>query len=71
MRTSSRAHRRPEPLYADESYERYAERPSSYRGGHSREYSSISGSKRPHSATVSPIMKFPPILVFLLIFSWV
>lgn len=51
MRTSSRATRRPEPLYAEERYERYAERPSSYRGGHSREYSSISGSKRPHSAT--------------------
>ncbi|KAI3831801.1 hypothetical protein MKW92_053931, partial [Papaver armeniacum] len=44
MRTSSRATRRPEPLYAEERYERYAERPSSYRGGHSREYSSISGS---------------------------
>ncbi|MCL7022046.1 hypothetical protein MKW94_019848, partial [Papaver nudicaule] len=51
MRNSSRAPRRPEPLYAEESYERYTERPSSYRGGHSREYSSISGSKRPHSAT--------------------
>ncbi|OUZ99610.1 RNA recognition motif domain [Macleaya cordata] len=52
LRNSSRsAAHRPEPLYAEESYDRYMERPSSYRGGHSRDYSSISGSKRSHSAT--------------------
>nr|DAD22001.1 TPA_asm: hypothetical protein HUJ06_023464 [Nelumbo nucifera] len=42
--------RRPPPPYAEESYGRQMERPSSYRDNHSREYGSLSGSKRPHSA---------------------
>ncbi|XP_043690009.1 heterogeneous nuclear ribonucleoprotein R-like isoform X2 [Telopea speciosissima] len=48
--TSHGAARRPPPLYAEESYGRPVERPSSYRDSNSRDYSSISGSKRPHSA---------------------
>ncbi|XP_043722096.1 heterogeneous nuclear ribonucleoprotein Q-like isoform X2 [Telopea speciosissima] len=49
--TSRGAARRPPPLYAEESYERPMERPSTYRDSHSRDYPSLSGSKRPHSAS--------------------
>ncbi|KAJ8625017.1 hypothetical protein MRB53_033547 [Persea americana] len=45
---SRSATRRP-PVYEEESYGRRMERPS-YRDGQGRDYSSISGSKRPHSA---------------------
>lgn len=47
---SRSATRRP-PVYEEESYGRRMERPS-YRDGQGRDYSSISGSKRPHSAVV-------------------
>ncbi|XP_068641351.1 heterogeneous nuclear ribonucleoprotein Q-like isoform X2 [Aristolochia californica] len=46
---SRSATRRPS-LYAEESYGRPVERSSSYRDSHIREYGSISGVKRPHSA---------------------
>ncbi|KAJ4964529.1 hypothetical protein NE237_016378 [Protea cynaroides] len=48
--TSHGAARRPPPVYAEESYGRSMERPSSYRDSHIRDYGSISGSKRAHSA---------------------
>ncbi|XP_042493385.1 heterogeneous nuclear ribonucleoprotein Q-like [Macadamia integrifolia] len=44
------AARRTPPFYAEEGYGRAVEQPLSYRDSHSRDYSSISGSKRPHSA---------------------
>ncbi|XP_042485038.1 heterogeneous nuclear ribonucleoprotein Q-like [Macadamia integrifolia] len=49
--TTRGASRRPPPFYAEESYGRPMERPSTYRDSHSRDYPSISGSKRPHSAS--------------------
>ncbi|XP_058087103.1 uncharacterized protein LOC131234323 [Magnolia sinica] len=49
-RSSSRSAARRLPPYEEESYGRRMERPTSYRDGHSRDYSSISGTKRPRSA---------------------
>eukprot|EP00262_Sarcandra_glabra_P010038 TRINITY_DN248_c0_g1_i1.p1 TRINITY_DN248_c0_g1~~TRINITY_DN248_c0_g1_i1.p1 ORF type:complete len:738 (-),score=151.75 TRINITY_DN248_c0_g1_i1:460-2673(-) len=47
---SRTAGRRP-PIYAEESYGRRMERPSSYLDSHTHDYGPISGTKRPHSAT--------------------
>ncbi|XP_077212923.1 uncharacterized protein LOC143848035 [Tasmannia lanceolata] len=49
-RSVSRSATRRPALYAEESYGRRMERPSSYRDGHTRDYSSISAAKRPQSA---------------------
>ncbi|XP_068637678.1 uncharacterized protein [Aristolochia californica] len=47
---ASRSAARRSSLYAEESYDRPVERPSSYRDSHIREYGSVSGVRRPHSA---------------------
>ncbi|PIA52057.1 hypothetical protein AQUCO_01000143v1 [Aquilegia coerulea] len=60
-RTAPRAAaRRPPPLYAEESYGRHMERPSSYRGSqHNYDSHSLSGLKRPHSSMEEYHSRFP------------
>ncbi|KAF9609559.1 hypothetical protein IFM89_016995 [Coptis chinensis] len=60
QRTAPRAaDRRPPPSYAEESYGRHMERPSSYRGSQSHDYGSVSGSKRSHASMEEYQSRFP------------
>ncbi|KAL5705168.1 hypothetical protein ACHQM5_023507 [Ranunculus cassubicifolius] len=59
-RTAARpASRRTAPAYAEDNYVRQGERSSSYRGGHSQDYVSLHGSKRPHSSIEEYPSRFP------------
>ncbi|XP_034680983.1 nucleolin-like [Vitis riparia] len=49
-RNVSRAAGHRAPLYEDDDYDRYLERPTNYHDGHRHDYGSISSSKRSHSA---------------------
>lgn len=45
------------PIYDDDEYDRYLERPSNYHDGHRHDYGSISSSKRSHATMVSHIIE--------------
>ena len=56
-RNVSRAAGHRAPLYEDDDYDRYLERPSNYHDGHRHDYGSVSSSKRSHSDMVNLLIE--------------